>query len=414
MYTYKFKLSVPKETQCLLWKHANKLNFMYNYFLNQKIQNYQDHKKDPSVKLISKFDQIKEIKILKDNESVELKTDNSTNKITLLNEIHSQVLQTVPDRLDKAYKSFFNRVKNKSTPGFPKFRSCKNFFGILYPQSGYKIKDNKFITKIYKELSFNKNNREILGDIKQVYISCKNNKFYISIVTDYSYNISTRNSNILAIDLGLKFLVKGRDNKGKIISYENKGHAKHYSKKISKLQSVKDKLPVQTVEGRFKPSRKYKKISQKIQRLYEMKVRKITDFHHKLSHELSHQYDTIVVEDLSIKKMSESDLTSLNRNMREAKLAQFLRFLEYKTYKLVKVNPYNTSKTCNKCGYIHKNLKLSDRQIKCINCGHEYDRDENAAENIYCLGQAILDSPNQESVTDITLKNVLSVRNLSL
>lgn len=148
--------------------------------------------------------------------------------------------------------------------------------------------------------------------------------------------------------------------------------------------------------------------------MYEKKVCKITDFHHKLSHKLSHQYDTIIVEDLSIKKMSESDLTSLNRNMREAKLAQFLRFLEYKTYKLVKVNPYNTSKTCNKCGYIHKDLKLSDRKITCKKCGHEYDRDENAAENIYCLGQAILDSPNQGSVTGLNINMLIPVRNLSL
>jgi len=32
---------------------------------------------------------------------------------------------------------------------------------------------------------------------------------------------------------------------------------------------------------------------------------------------------------------------------------------------------------------------LSDRKIKCI-CGKKYDKDENAAKNVYCLGQAIL------------------------
>jgi transposase len=87
--------------------------------------------------------------------------------------------------------------------------------------------------------------------------------------------------------------------------------------------------------------------------------------------------------------MSESDITSLNKYVRYTKLSQFLGYLQYKTFRLIKVNPYNTSKTCNFCGYIHKDLKLSDRKVKCL-CGVEYDRDENASYNIFCLGQAIL------------------------
>jgi putative transposase len=398
MFTYQFKLLTPKETISLLWEHANKLNLLYNYFLDQKISNYNDHKLNPSTKLISKFDQIKEIKTLK--------TSAEFQKLT---EIHSQTVQSVPDRLDKAYKAFFNRVKNKAAPGFPKFRSCHKFFGILYPQSGYKIKDDVFSTKIYGELKFIKN-RDILGNIKQVYISNKNNKFYINIITDHSYDISNRNENTLAIDLGIKCLVVGKTNTGRIIKIKDrKQHAAFYSKKIGKLQSKRGNLPVNIVDGRIKVSRTYKRISGKIQKLYEMKSRKITDFHHKVSSSLSHQFDTIFVENLSVKDMSESDITSLNRNMREARLGQFMTFLEYKTYRLIKVNPYNTSRTCNKCGNIKKDLKLTDRKITCEKCGHRYDRDENAAENIDCLGQAILQAQKEPegSETDLTLEKVI-------
>jgi putative transposase len=36
--------------------------------------------------------------------------------------IHSQVLQDVLTRLDKAYQAFFRHVKAGQTPGFPRFQ----------------------------------------------------------------------------------------------------------------------------------------------------------------------------------------------------------------------------------------------------------------------------------------------------
>ena len=130
MLTFQFKLLPSNEQQKLLWKHSIKLNSLYNYFLNQKIENYKNKIK------ISKFDQIKELVSLKEKDSD-------------LEDIHSQVLQQVPIRLDKAYKALY-----KKTSGYPKFRSSKIFFNILYPQGGYKIKNNVFKTTIYKNLKF--------------------------------------------------------------------------------------------------------------------------------------------------------------------------------------------------------------------------------------------------------------------
>ena len=42
---------------------------------------------------------------------------------------------------------------------------------------------------------------------------------------------------------------------------------------------------------------------------------------------------------------------------------------------------YPSSKICHHCGYIKKNLKLSDRIYKC-NCGYIEDRDFNASLNL--------------------------------
>ena len=43
---------------------------------------------------------------------------------------------------------------------------------------------------------------------------------------------------------------------------------------------------------------------------------------------------------------------------------------------------YPSSKTCNYCGYIKKDLRLSDRAWICPQCGREIQRDQNAAKNL--------------------------------
>ena len=371
MLTYQYRLYPNKEQQSKLWQHANKLNWLYNYFLNQRIESYKQG-----------------IKIGQKEQQLELTKLKTTDPIFL--EMHSQVLQQVPLRLDRSYKAFFRRVKVKEVAGFPKFRSCEKFFGICYPQSGFKI--NKIMyTKAYGNIEFEKH-RELQGGIKQVSISNKNNKFYLNITTDHIEK--KEGTGKVGIDVGLKHLVVASDG----TKIKNRTDSKYFDKQISKLQSKADQLQ--------KGSQKHKFVKKIISRLYDAKVRKINDYQHKVSKRLGSTYDTIYAEDLSVKSMSEGKWKNLNRALRNAKLAQFLSFLGYKTNHLILVNPKNTSKTCNKCGKIHT-IKLSDRTISC-SCGSTYDRDENAAENIFCLGQAIEDHPRY--VGSMTIQEALAFR----
>ena len=43
---------------------------------------------------------------------------------------------------------------------------------------------------------------------------------------------------------------------------------------------------------------------------------------------------------------------------------------------------YPSSKTCNHCGYVKQDLKLSDRTWICPECSTEIQRDQNAAQNL--------------------------------
>lgn len=384
MITFKFRLYPNKTQQATLWLHANKLNFIYNYFLNQRIENYKN--------------KIKTTQYQQQAELVNLKLEDP-----IIAEIHSQVLQQVPLRLQKAYEKFFKNVKSKKdAPGFPKFRACQNFFGLTYPQSGYKIdfKKSIFSTRQYGEISFVES-REIKGNIRQVKICCDHNRFSLHITTDYVLPKEDTKIAEVGIDIGVTNLVVGSD--GSVI--KNCGHAKYFSKQIEKLQSERD---TQTKKG----SRRYKRLSRVIGKLYDAKNRKIDDFQHKVTKRLARKYDTIYAEDLSVKSMLAGGWTVLNKSVQNAKFGQFLEFLGYKVNKLVLVNPRNTSKTCNNCGKIHEGLKLSDRNITC-SCGNEYDRDLNAAKNIYCLGRAIL---NHQELSDdskyieLTIQEALAFR----
>jgi putative transposase len=355
MITYKFRLYPSRVQQAKLWKHSSKLNFLYNYFLNQRLESYL--KGEPPI-----------FRDRQQAELVKLKRDDPE-----LKEIYAQVLQQVPLRVHTNYKTFLNRLKLGQ--GKPKFRSCKRFFGITYPQFGYKLTKKYFTTKNYGSIPVYQH-REVDGRIRQISITSQDNKFFLLITTDHLYNQITPNQ-IVGVDVGITNLIATSE--GKIV--RNATHTKYFSNEISKIKSHRDNKC-------NKDSRRYKFLSKVINRLYGAQTRKTSDFLHKVSHDLTQQYDTIIIEDLNLKKMSESNIKGLNRELRNSCLARFVEFLTYKARRLIKVNPANTSKMCNQCGRMH-NMPLSKRQLNC-ECGNIEDRDINAAKNILCLGRAYL------------------------
>lgn len=117
------------------------------------------------------------------------------------------------------------------------------------------------------------------------------------------------------------------------------------------------------------------------------------DFLHKLSHELTKNNKTIVVEDLNIKGMIHDH--HLAKHISDASWHSFIQMLSYKAItsggQLVKVNPKNTSKTCSKCEAI-ADMPLKQRKYRCSVCGFVCHRDINASINILKIGQGLPES----------------------
>ena len=128
-YTYKFRLKPTKDQEVLLNKHFGSVRYAYNYFLNQRKEEYLNNKKSITYNQQSKI-------------LTQLKTGEETE---WLKEVNSQSLQYSLKCLDQAYQNFFNKRTQ-----FPKFKSRKSRNSFTCPQF-VSYDKNKIIIPKFRE-----------------------------------------------------------------------------------------------------------------------------------------------------------------------------------------------------------------------------------------------------------------------
>ena len=310
-------------------------------------------------------------------------------KFAWLKEQNTKVIRQSINDVLFAYKSFFEQNK-----GFPKFKSkhnneqsCRFTRDTISKRNIYtdyhislaKIKNIKFrCSKEYASyLQKHKN------DIRQATlkkISC--GEYYLSIIIDGELTHKVNQTNkAIGIDLGIKDFVVTSDGE----SFDNPHFKKQQSNKIKRLQrqlSKKKKGSNNRNKARLKLAKLYKKIDDRKQ--YYL---------HRISNFIIDENQVICMEDLNVKGIVKNH--SLAESISEVNFGEFRRMLEYKARwynrKIVFVDRfYPSSKKCNNCGYINKDLKLSNRQWKCPQCGRIIERDYNAALNILDEGLRII------------------------
>ena len=109
------------------------------------------------------------------------------------------------------------------------------------------------------------------------------------------------------------------------------------------------------------------------------------DYREKETLRLVQENDVIGIEDLNIQAMEKYSHNA--KNYVDTSWYTFVTRLEQKAKfhncLVIKSDRfYPSSKTCNHCGYVNKDLKLSDRVWICPGCGEEIQRDQNAAKNL--------------------------------
>lgn len=349
--------------------------FVYNKCLDKKINAY---KQDKTSETLASLGHYFHQELLK------------TKEYSWLKEQNTKVLkQSIIDMLD-AYKRFFKEHK-----GFPKFKSkhnrklsCRFTNETISKRNDYSTR--KLSLANIKNISFRCSDKHIKqlieykNSIKSATLSktCSGN-FFLSFLIDFG-DIDLRlpiNQNSIGIDLGVKdFIITSE---GEV--FNNLHFKKSKSKRLKRLQKQ--------ISKKQKGSNNRNKIRVKLAKLNEYITNCKSNYLHNISTRLVNENQVICIEDLNVKGMLQNH--KLAESIQEMGFGEFRRLLEYKCQwygrELVIVNRFfPSSKKCNHCGYINKELKLSNRKWKCPQCGGDISRDYNAALNILDEGRKML------------------------
>jgi putative transposase len=294
--------------------------------------------------------------------------------------VHSQVLQDVLSRLDKAYQAFFKRVKTGQTPGFPRFQGRNRYHSFTYKQFGNGAQlDNGFLVLSKIGRVAVRWSRPIEGTPKTVTLAHEADGWYVIFscaeVPEQSMPLT---GNETGIDVGLKVFLVTAD--GLVV--ENPRHHRKAEQRLAKAQ--------RRVSKRQQGSHRRKKAAQHCARQYQTVKRQRADFQHKVARQLVQTYDVMYLEDLQVANMVRN--RRLAKSISDVGWAQFRTILVFKAAcagrRVIAIPAQYTSQDCSGCGErVPKSLSV--RTHVCPVCGLVLDRDENAAKNIQWAGQAL-------------------------
>jgi len=299
-----------------------------------------------------------------------LKCNDETNWLV---QADSQVLQQKAKDVATAYKNFF-----EGRAGYPSFKKKHDKQSIRYPQR-VKFQNNMtYLPKVgYVKTVFH---RPLEGIQKSTTVSkTKTGKYFISVLCqiDLVVTAHTNKDSKIGIDLGLKNF------------YTTSEGTKVPHPKLLKKAERAIKIAQRKLSKTKKNSANRRKARLHLAVKHEHLANARRDFLHKQSDSLTSEYSLIGTETLRVSNMMKNHC--LAKSIGDSGWAEFVRQLEYKAiwnggivFKIDTFFP--SSKTCSNCGYINKDLKLSERKWFCIGCQTILDRDINAAQNI--LNQA--------------------------
>ena len=378
-YTYKFRLYPTKEQQAFLSEQEGYIRFAYNFFLERSNHLYVLGVKDA-------YKQYSNNKIL----------PKIKKGFPFLKNALSQALQASLGDLEAAYKNFFQgRAKH------PKFKSKRDYNSICIPQAfkyiGDKLSIPKLKTKIkVKANKYKRNSRVVITEnIKSVSITkTRTGKYYVNLLVQKEFTPLPKTGKVTGIDLGLKdyaALTTGISNTNKVSYKEaNPKYLAKSQKRLTKLQRQLDrKQHRRSRNDNTRASSSYKKFNATVSKLHEHILNQRKDFLHKLSSRTVNDSQVIVIEDLNVKGMVKNK--HLSKSIQDASWGMFAGQLAYKAdwygRDMLKVNRfYPSSKTCSVCGYVKRDLRLSDRKWICPECNTVHDRDDNASINLFLEG----------------------------
>ena len=376
--SYKTEINPTPDQKTKINKTIGTCRYMYNFYIAHNKELYDKGEK---------FLPYKKFSVWFNNEFIP-----NNPEYLWIKEVSSKSIKRSLENANNAFSKFFNHKSN-----FPRFKkkgksNVKMYFvknddksiiqcerhRIKIPTLGWvRIKEKGYIPTTKSGLV-----------IKSGFVSKKADRYYISVLIDIPENVVNNNSDKgIGIDLGIKDLAVVSDGtkykninksyKVKRLEKQLKRQQRSLSRKYENLKKLK--------KGEATQKANIRKQMLKVQRLYHRIDNIRTDYINKTILKIVKTKPSyITIEDLNVKGMMK------NRHLSKAVAGQ--KFYEFRvklkkkcsenSIELRVVNRfYPSSKLCNCCGFIKKDLKLSDRIYRC-NCGYVEDRDINAALNL--------------------------------
>jgi putative transposase len=309
-------------------------------------------------------------------------------------DIHSQILQDVLLRLDKAFKAFFRRVKNGETPGYPRFQGRNRYNSFTYPQDGYALTDDGRVSLSKIGCIKITMHRPLEGTVKTATVKYEAGQWSIvfSCEVPQPEPLPSADSEV-GIDLGITHfaaLSNGKFIESPRLLRKAQTALKHRQRHLSRCK---------------RRSHRREKARKVVARTHRKIANQRRDFHHKAANTLIKQQQVIVFEELQLANLvrrakpkkgevageylpnGAAAKSGLSKSMLDNGLGQFVQIVTskaaYAGREVYKVNPSKTSQICSQCGRQGPHKDLSDRTHICVFCGVVLDRDTNAAINIH-------------------------------
>ena len=300
-------------------------------------------------------------------------------------------LQQALKDMERAYKNFFaGRAR------FPRFKKKGQRDSFRYPDPK-QVKLDQGNSRIFlPKLGWlrYRNSREVLGVVKNVTVSQRAGKWFISIQSERDVETPDHpSSSVVGIDMGVVRFATLSD--GAVLEPLNS--FKKHQRALCKAQ--------QSLARKVKRSSNWSRQKRKIAKLHARIGNARADYLHKASTAISKNHAVVVLEDLRVKNMSASakgtlaepgnnvrQKSGLNRSILDQGWGEFRRQLEYKQHwrggQVIAVPPQNTSRTCPECGNISADNRKTQAVFCCVACGFSGHADLVAANNILRAGLA--------------------------
>ncbi len=387
--SYQFRLKPNKEQREIIDGTLEKLRYQYNYQLAQRFDWYEQNRcSTDRCPLVCHLTELKE-KPNRFSQQASLKQLKIVRP--WYKDIHSQVLQEVPKRVEIAFDKLLAGDSNGKKSGRPRFKGAGQYKTFTYPQ----FKQHHFVG--------NKITLSKIGDVKVIIhrpipdgfviktlsVTKKANGYYVTLSLD-NKEVPTikpdfNAGNIVGIDVGLIDFYVASDN-------TRIAAPKYLRKSDRKLKSAQRK-----VSRRKKGSNRRKKAIKELGIRHKKVADTRKDFHFKTAKHLLSKYDIVAVENLNVKGLAR---TRLAKSIHDAGWSQFINILTFKAenagLRVIAINPNGTSQECSSCGHKVKKA-LSQRMHNCPVCHASLCRDLNASINIKARGTHALKAQSMSS-----------------